>query len=62
MIIRSSINFAIIFFPSSSDECTFAGMEQWTWKSTSTSILVGVFLKLMAVKWRSSTFDRLKVN
>ena len=39
-----------------------AGTEQVMEKSTSTSLLVGVFLKLMPRKCESSILLRLKVN
>ena len=38
---------------------TLAGTEQLIWKSTSTSALVGMFLKLMAVYCLSSGLLRL---
>ena len=41
---------------------TLAATEQEMENSTSTSILVGSFLKLMAVKCLSSDLERLKVN
>ena len=39
-----------------------AETEQVIEKSTSTSVLVGVFLKLMPRKCLSSVLDKLKVN
>ena len=43
-------------------EITFAATEHDMENSTSTSILVGSFLKLMAVKCLSSDLERLNVN
>lgn len=41
---------------------SFAAVEHVIWKSVSMSCLVGAFLKLICLRWRSSFFDKLKVN